>query len=116
MSDRGERLSFALRLRQLPKMASLAVEMGVDESAISRWRKGGAMSLQNAARLCEVLDISLDWLVNGRGNIESHRQFSIDPHEREILNLVRALPSASVQGLIQLLAPIASTSDEPHPI
>jgi transcriptional regulator with XRE-family HTH domain len=112
MSDRGERLSFALRLRRVPKMTSLAADLGVDESAISRWRKGGAMSLQSARRLSEVLDISLDWLVLGRGEVEGHKAFALNPREREIVQLVRALPPGSIQALGQLLAPLAAANDE----
>lgn len=112
MSDRGERLSFALRLRRLPKMTSLAAELGVDESAISRWRRGGAMSLQSAGRLCEALDISLDWLMLGRGEVEGHKQFSITVQEQELLELVRALPPVAGQALRQLLAPIADAGNK----
>jgi transcriptional regulator with XRE-family HTH domain len=114
MSDRGERLTFALRLRRVPKMISLAADLGVDESAISRWRKGGAMSLHSAARLSEVLDISLDWLVLGRGEVEGHKGFAINPQEREIVQLVRGLPPASFQALGQLLAPLAAANVDPR--
>lgn len=54
------------------KLYALAVEIGVDESAISRWKKGRSISLENAAEVCRALDISLDWLVMGRGSIDAH--------------------------------------------
>jgi transcriptional regulator with XRE-family HTH domain len=112
MWDRGERLTFALRLRRVPKMTALAADLDVDESAISRWRKGGAMSLGSAGRLCEVLDISLDWLVLGRGEVDGHKTFAIGPQERHIVELVRGLPPVSVQGLAQLLAPLAAVDED----
>jgi transcriptional regulator with XRE-family HTH domain len=114
MWGRGERLAFALRLRRVPKMTALAADLDVDESAISRWRKGGAMSLGSAGRLCEVLDISLDWLVLGRGEAEGHKRFAVNPQERELILLVRGLPPVSIQGLAQLLAPLAATDDDPR--
>jgi len=73
--DRWEdRFAHALRLRQVGKLYALAVEIGVDESAISRWKKGRSISLENAAQVCRALDISLDWLVMGRGSIDAHRR------------------------------------------
>jgi hypothetical protein len=57
----GARLNEALRARGVRKLYPLAIELGVDESALSRWRKGGAISLDSAIRLAEHLDVSLDW-------------------------------------------------------
>jgi hypothetical protein len=66
MDGWGERLDDALRRRRVPKLYALAVEIGVDESAISRWRKGHPISLPNAVALCR-------WLVLGRGTMDGHR-------------------------------------------
>jgi len=82
MSGMGERLTFALEQRGVRKLYALAVEIGVDESALSRWKKDGAISLPSAARLSQALDISLDWLVLGRGHIDAHRSSSTHPFER----------------------------------
>ena len=73
MDHWGTRLEQALRRRRIRKLHALAVEIGVDQSAISRWRKGLSISLPNAVSLCLALDISLDWLVTGRGIMEAHR-------------------------------------------
>jgi transcriptional regulator with XRE-family HTH domain len=73
MDQWGERLQQALRRRRIRKLHALAVEIGVDQSAISRWRKGRPISLPNAISLCRALDISLDWLVTGRGAMDTHR-------------------------------------------
>ncbi|MEY4249983.1 MAG: hypothetical protein RJA87_1616 [Pseudomonadota bacterium] len=76
MSGMGERLTFALEQRGVRKLYALAVEIGVDESALSRWKKDGAISLPSAARLSQALDISLDWLILGRGHMDAHRSGS----------------------------------------
>lgn len=81
MSGMGERLAFALDQRGVRKLYALAVEIGVDESALSRWKKDGAISLPSAARLSQALDISLDWLILGRGHIDSHRSGSTHPFD-----------------------------------
>jgi transcriptional regulator with XRE-family HTH domain len=72
--SRGERLNSALTARGISKQLALAVQLGVDESAISRWRKGTGLSLEHAAQLCETLDISLDWLILARGDIDLHNR------------------------------------------
>jgi len=48
--SRGERVAHAIKARGVSKMSNLALDLGVDESAISRWKKGGPMSLKSAAR------------------------------------------------------------------
>lgn len=68
-----ERLATAFATRGVRKLQALAVELGVDESAISRWKRGRSISLENAARLCRALDISMDWLVMGRRDMDLHR-------------------------------------------
>ena len=68
-----DRLASAFAARGVRKLQALAVELGVDESAISRWKRGRAISLDNVARLCLALDVSLDWLVLGRGDMDLHR-------------------------------------------
>ncbi len=81
MSGMGERLTFALEERGVRKLYALAVEIGVDESALSRWKKDGAISLPSAARLSQALDVSLDWLILGRGHMDAHRSGPTHPFE-----------------------------------
>jgi transcriptional regulator with XRE-family HTH domain len=66
----GKRLEAALKARHILKMYALAVEMGVDESAISRWRRGRPISTGNLVKLCGTLDISIEWLLTGRGEMD----------------------------------------------
>lgn len=103
VSSRGDRLSNALRARKVPKHYALAVDIGVDQSAISRWKKDGSISTDHVARLCEVLDMSADWLLLGRGNMDSHKHFSASVAERELITLLRSLPPGSVDYLARFL-------------
>ncbi|MDI1328365.1 MAG: helix-turn-helix transcriptional regulator [Brevundimonas sp.] len=88
----AERLGEALRQRRIGKLQALAAELGVDESAISRWRRGPAISIANAIRLSQTLDVSLDWLVTGRGHIDAHRE-AAPAVERLARELFPGLPS-----------------------
>lgn len=74
MKEVGQRLKLALKARGIHKQMAFAAEMSVNESAVSRWQRGGGLSLANAMRVCEILDISLDWLLLGRGTMDWHRQ------------------------------------------
>lgn len=68
----GERLRIAIQQRGMRKLSVVACSVGVTESAVSRWRSGGAMTLGNVANVCLALDISADWLVLGRGHMDMH--------------------------------------------
>lgn len=73
MLSAGDRLKVALEARGVKKQMAFAVQIGVDDSVVSRWKRGHRLTLQHAVRICEVLDISLDWLVLGRGTMDSHK-------------------------------------------
>lgn len=76
MSTRGERIREALAARGIPKQQALAAELKVHESAISRWKDGKSISLDSAIALGAALDISLDWLLLGRGSMDAHRNYA----------------------------------------
>ncbi len=111
MESRGDRLSHAIKGRGISKMMALALDLDVHESAISRWRKGGPMSLENAARISEVLDISLDWLVLGRGQMDAHTTEGLASEEFELLRVVRRLRRSAVTHLLALLEDLIQSSD-----
>ena len=73
MLNRGERLCLAMDARGLRKQHALAFQLNVHESAITRWKSNGAFSLHNAVAVCAALDVSLDWLLLGRGTMDSHK-------------------------------------------
>jgi len=104
MASRGERLRSALAARGYKQM-SLAAELQVSESAVSRWQQDDGLSLEHAGRLCEALDISLDWLVLGRGDMNFHRRLEPPGAHRVDADETVALPS-SVRAAINNLAGI----------
>ena len=72
--NRGRRIRQAMARRGVGKHCVLAAALGVTEGAVSRWCQGGQMTLANTVALCEYLDVSADWLLMGRGDMESNRQ------------------------------------------
>lgn len=77
----GIRLKVALQVRQIGKQYALAVELGVHESAISRWQQGRSISVPHLIALCQTLDISIDWLLTGQGSMTQHKLPMADPVE-----------------------------------
>jgi transcriptional regulator with XRE-family HTH domain len=73
MSNRGERLRLAMHARGVRKQHAFAFQLKVHESAITRWKTNRSFSLDNAIAVCAALDISLDWLLLGRGTMDSHK-------------------------------------------
>jgi plasmid maintenance system antidote protein VapI len=98
MSNRGERLRLAMDARGVRKQHAFAFQLKVHESAITRWKANRSFSLDNAIAVCEVLDISLDWLLLGRGTMDFHKASKTKTAENEENYLV-----ASFQHLSQML-------------
>jgi transcriptional regulator with XRE-family HTH domain len=91
MSTRGARIKQALEARGVRKQHALASALKVHESAITRWKENGRMSLDSAIALCRELDVSADWLLLGLGSMDQHKS--------------RARPSSTYAELIELLTP-----------
>ncbi len=101
VDDRGRRLRIAMKARGVYKQYSLAVDLGVDQSTLSRWSKGGSLTLQHALKLSEALDVSLDWILLGRGCMEHHKKRPILNGEWEIIQMLRQLDDDVVKSIQQ---------------
>lgn len=95
--DHGERLRLAIKQRGMCKLSVVAWAVGVTESAVSRWQKGGAMTTGNVAIVCECLDISADWLLLGRGNMDMHLSEVVGGFPKITQNLARLSPEARLK-------------------
>jgi hypothetical protein len=62
-----------MEARGVRKQHALAFQLKVHESAITRWKANQSLSLDNAVAVCTALDISLDWLLLGRGTMDFHK-------------------------------------------
>ncbi|MCM2477468.1 helix-turn-helix transcriptional regulator [Rhizobium sp. CG5] len=105
---RGQRIRRAMADRNFSKTQALAAELKVSVAAVSRWQNGGHVSLKNACDFAQRLDVSLDWLLLGRGNIDWHRDNQLTSAELQwILSLrtqppkIRSLLTDLVQALSQ---------------
>lgn len=76
--QRGKRIRKAISTSKIVKAYALAAELNVSIAAVSKWQNGGEISLNNACELAVVTDVSLDWLLLGRGQADYHRK--IQPH------------------------------------
>lgn len=65
MDNWGKRLSEAMENKGIHKALTLAIDLGVSEGTISRWKKSGPITIKHAVALCETLDVSLNWLLLG---------------------------------------------------
>lgn len=92
--------------RGIRKQIVLAAELGVNESAVSRWQQGLGLSLEHAARLCITLDISLDWLVLGRGDMDQHRTATAEAPRHAMIAVSESMPTPIVSALNALIESI----------
>jgi transcriptional regulator with XRE-family HTH domain len=109
-AERGQRLALAMQARGIGKQDALAYELGVHPSAISRWKEGGTISLGSAIDLCLRLQISLDWLVLGRGAMGLSADAAgasavvTDPETDRLIAAFAAIPNPTVRQAILKLA------------
>ena len=108
--QRGARLTQAMRMRGHPKALALAAELDISPAAITKWKKGHAMSVDNACNLGAVLDVSLDWLLLGRNGPDWLQPGQLSDLERELVGLLRERPARIGTLLISLAAEIPGTS------
>jgi transcriptional regulator with XRE-family HTH domain len=103
----GVRICEAMERRNLSKLYAVAVALDVTESAVSRWRKNGKITVGNIIALSELLDVSADWLLLGRGTMDMHRPLkgAPSPHARKFLS---SLPEAAIEHLEKFLTAINS--------
>ncbi|QLF69836.1 helix-turn-helix transcriptional regulator [Peteryoungia desertarenae] len=100
---RGQRIRQAMAKRKIGKAHALAAELHVSVAAVSRWQNGGDLSLDNACALAETLDISLDWLLLGRGTLDWHRDNLINPRELEWILALRERPAKIRKLVVELV-------------
>jgi transcriptional regulator with XRE-family HTH domain len=67
----GVQLKKAISKRGYNKFTSLAAAMDVSESTISRWAAGESIGIENAIKLCDEMDISMDWLFRSAEGLEA---------------------------------------------
>lgn len=112
MSTRGDRIRAALAARGVRKQQALAAELAVHESAITRWKENKQMSLANAVALGAALDISLDWLLLGRGTMNSHREVGAAGWRADDQALAQIAGRLGPRSLSLLLSTIESIADD----
>ncbi|KAA1184681.1 helix-turn-helix transcriptional regulator [Rhizobium tropici] len=103
---RGKRVREAISRRQIRKVHALAAELNVSVAAVSRWQNGGHTSLESACALAQLLDVSLDWLLLGRGTMEWHRDSTISQTELQWVLALRSRSTMIQAGFINLLQAI----------
>jgi transcriptional regulator with XRE-family HTH domain len=107
---RGKRIALAMQKRRLQKLYAVSSALNVSESAVSRWRNNGAMTVENVIALCELLDISIDWLLLGRGHMDMHKEALPVARARSIHDTLIKLPDEAVTHLEKFLVALAGTA------
>ncbi|MFD1876450.1 helix-turn-helix domain-containing protein [Vibrio chagasii] len=70
MNSMGERIKMRREELNLSK-TELAKAAGSSITMVSKWEAGMTMGIEYAARICEKLDVSFDWLYYGGNNTSS---------------------------------------------
>jgi hypothetical protein len=125
---RGKRLSAAMVANGWTFNCQVAYDLRVTESALSRWRSGGPMSVANAVALARHLGTSIHWLVMGREWVdqapspfparmaELANLFSLlSPNDRQIVLALNRAIVESQSGAAAPIPPRSWTGRQPQP-
>jgi len=101
--------------------AQLALELGVQRSAVSHWEaQRGKPSANNLRQLALLTGVQFEWLATGRGPMTPSAESLLDsvaavdallvddPQERRLLNAFREAPVAARLPLLELAEQLAS--------
>mgnify|MGYP001774009661 CR=1 FL=1 len=106
MTTKYERLKQARITAKLTR-SQLAAQLHTSEATYREWeRNREPRSLETAQRMCEALDITLEYYINGRNH---HASLSTD--ERLIVDLYRSAPPEIKENLTPLLHALSRQSD-----
>lgn len=76
MSSIAERIIHARKTRGLSQEL-LAERMNISRGACGHWERGKALpSTEHLRKLAEILNIRIDWLISGQGEMEKHLQIN----------------------------------------
>lgn len=101
------RLTYLVEDRLGGNWAELSRISGLSGSSIHKIKNGSEPKLTSLEKICNALNVSLDWLVTGRGEI-SHfdNEAANDAVDREsamLLEMIMALPPAEKSIALSLL-------------
>jgi transcriptional regulator with XRE-family HTH domain len=97
-------MQIAMQARAFTKLSALAAAVGVTESAISRWCHDGTITTNNLVSLCAALDISIDWLLLGRGDMQ--RREDVVTEGGEIMHIIERLNPRTREHLSRFLTSV----------
>ncbi len=99
------RLREALDRRNL-KSVDLARATGIGTGTIGDWVSGKSktMVVENAVKVCEVLDVTQDWLFFGKGSMDDVKN---DTYKRKLANqLLADLPEFAIDEVIKRITDV----------
>ena len=113
MNTVGERLSFALELRQM-KAIDLAKGIGVTKSTISQICSGKTkkISAETAMKICNFMNINPFWLILGKGKPEIGENAEMSPEAKIVAELVDDMPKPKQQLDQEILISLSKNLSE----
>lgn len=110
-----ERLSLAREAKGYKK-AHFAKAIGVQPPTITEWERGDtvAPSAANVMKICQVLNITPEWLMSGptlsEGGIATQTYFGSNEQVAEAVRLMEAMPAYELAQAIGIIRTLASTA------
>ncbi|CAA0105520.1 Uncharacterised protein [BD1-7 clade bacterium] len=98
-----ERLRDAIETSRYTK-TNIALILDVTPATVSGWLNGKHPKLSNLIGLCQLLNVSLNWLISGIGDKHYKGMLHVTETEGELVSTLRVLPGHSRETLMDFLS------------
>ena len=101
-----QRLQYAMQARGVTA-TNLAYALGVSKSSVSDWLKGGGLTLNNITAIAVELNLSLDWLLHGKGSMDLFGPIHPSKDEMQLIQQLRNAGPTVFEAFFNMLGNMA---------
>ncbi|HSC76347.1 MAG TPA: helix-turn-helix domain-containing protein [Pseudomonadales bacterium] len=104
--DVKKRLLEAMHHRGV-SITNLAYALGLSKSSVSEWLRGGGLSMNSLAAIALELNISIDWLLMGKGKMDLFGAVHPTEEEMELVYMLRTVGPSTIDIFFNMITNIA---------
>lgn len=101
-----KRLLEAMQQRNV-SITNLAYALDLSKASVSEWLRGGGLSMQNLAAIALELNVSIDWLLMGKGTMDLFGSIHPTEEEMELVYHLRQTGPSTFDTFFRMISNIA---------
>lgn len=100
------RLQEAMQIRNI-SITNLSYALGVSKASVSEWLRGGGLSINNLAAIALEMNISVNWLLMGKGSMNLFGPIHPTAEEMELIYHTRRASETVSDAFFNMISNIA---------